>query len=190
MAGFGDPNAKVLIVGLAPAAHGANRTGRMFTGDRSGEWLYGTLQKFKFSSKSASSSANDNLKLRNCYITAVVRCAPPGNKPTKEELENCQQYLLSELEILKNVRVIVTLGKIAFDWTIDSLEKLRIKEAATKQLHRKRRLKFSHGATYQLNKKLILIASYHPSQQNTFTGKLTKPMFEAIFRTARSLLSA
>jgi uracil-DNA glycosylase family 4 len=178
--GFGDPDAKVLIAGLAPAAHGANRTGRMFTGDRSGEWLYGTLHKFQFSNKQISLSGDDELELMDCYITAVVRCAPPANKPLKDEIENCQPYLLSELTIFKDTRVIVTLGKIAFDWTIDSLGKLGVKKFD-------KRLKFAHGTKYQMNEKLTLIASYHPSQQNTFTGKLTKPMFESIFKIANEL---
>jgi len=180
--GFGDPNARLLIVGLAPAAHGANRTGRMFTGDRSGEWLYGTLHKFKFANKPISLSANDNLRLTDCYITAVVRCAPPGNKPTKDEIENCQRYLLDEIKILKKVGVIVALGKIAFDRTIDSIEKLSIK-------HFDRRPKFAHGAKYRINTNLTLIASYHPSQQNTFTGKLTHKMFDEIFRDVRKIIA-
>jgi len=180
--GFGDPDARILIVGLAPAAHGANRTGRMFTGDRSGEWLYGSLYKFHICNKQNSMSANDDLKLNNCYITAVVRCAPPANKPTKEEIENCQPYLANELEIFKNIRVIITLGKIAFDWTIYSLEKLQIKKFD-------RRPKFAHGAKYQISDNLDLIASFHPSQQNTFTGKLTHSMFDSIFKSAKSLLS-
>lgn len=179
--GFGDPDPRLLIVGLAPAAHGANRTGRMFTGDRSGEWLYGTLHKFQFANKPISSSSNDDLELNGCYITAVVRCAPPANKPTKDETENCQPYLIEELKMFKRVRVIVALGKIAFDWTIDSLEKLGEKNSGA-------RPKFAHGATYQITKKLALIASYHPSQQNTFTGKLTHPMFDSIFRTTKELL--
>ncbi len=179
--GFGDPNARILIVGLAPAAHGANRTGRMFTGDRSGEWLYGTLHKFQFSNKPISSSTDDDLELKDCYITAVVRCAPPANKPTKDEIGSCQSYLLSELEIFKDLRVVVALGKIAFDWTIEALGKLEIKKFS-------RRPKFGHGAEFQIDEKLTLIASYHPSQQNTFTGKLTHPMFDSIFRRAQELI--
>ena len=179
--GFGDPRARVLIVGLAPAAHGANRTGRMFNGDRSGEWLYGTLHKFQFSSRPASLSADDDLKLNDCYITAAVRCAPPGNKPMKDEIESCQRYLLSELDIFADLRVIVALGKIAFDWTIVSLETLEIRKFD-------HRPKFAHGAKSQVNEKLTLIASYHPSQQNTFTGRLTKPMFESIFREVKRLI--
>ncbi len=178
--GFGDPNARVLIVGLAPAAHGANRTGRMFTGDRSGEWLYGTLHKFQFSNEQISVSAGDELELKDCYITAVVRCAPPANKPLKDEIENCQPYLLGELKIFKSLKVIVALGKIAFDWTIDSLGKLGVKKFD-------KRPKFAHGAKFKINERITLIASYHPSQQNTFTGKLTRPMFESIFKTVNEL---
>ncbi len=178
---FGDPKARLLIVGLAPAAHGANRTGRMFTGDRSGEWLYGTLHKFRFSNHEKSLSADDDLVLKDCYITAVVRCAPPQNKPLREEIENCQTYLLEELSILSSLRVIIALGRIAFDETINSLEKNGI-------AHFPKKPHFGHGAVYEVTGELSIIASYHPSQQNTFTGKLTKPMFEAVFRTARRLL--
>jgi uracil-DNA glycosylase family 4 len=180
--GFGDPNPRLLIVGLAPAAHGANRTGRMFTGDRSGEWLYGTLHKFGFANKPVSVSANDGLKLKDCYVTAVVRCAPPANKPTKDEIQNCQPYLLEELQMFKRVGLIVALGKIAFDWTVDSLKKLDL-------YHPERSPKFAHGAKYQISEDLILIASYHPSQQNTFTGKLTHEMFDEIFKEARELVT-
>jgi uracil-DNA glycosylase family 4 len=179
--GFGDPNPRLLIVGLAPAAHGANRTGRMFTGDRSGEWLYGTLYKFHFSNRPISSSTDDDLELKDCFVTAVARCAPPANKPTKDEIENCQPYLLGELVIFKDLRVIVALGKIAFDWTIEALGKLEIREFC-------RRPKFTHGAKFQIDEKLTLIASYHPSQQNTFTGRLTHTMFESIFKATRNLL--
>jgi len=182
VAGFGDPNPRLLIVGLAPAAHGANRTGRMFTGDKSGEWLYGTLHKFQFASRPTSSSADDGLKLDDCYITAVVRCAPPANKPTRDEIGNCQPYLLDELKMFENLRVIVALGRIAFIWTIDSLEKLGI-------MGNDRHPEFTHGGRLQINERLSLITSYHPSQQNTFTGKLTHYMFDSIFRSARDLLS-
>ncbi len=179
--GFGDPNAEILIVGLAPAAHGANRTGRMFTGDRSGEWLYGTLHKFDLSNSAVSTSADDGLTLKDCYVTAVIRCAPPANKPTKNEILNCNQYLLDELTIFHNLRVIVALGRIAFDSTIDSVGKLGMK-------HFDRHPQFAHGTELKINDELTLIASYHPSQQNTFTKRLTKPMFESIFRRAKSLI--
>jgi uracil-DNA glycosylase len=117
--GFGDENARLVIVGLAPAAHGANRTGRMFTGDKSGDWLYGTLHKFGFANQPKSVDRDDGLELRNCYITASVRCAPPGNKPSREEFENCRPFLLDELRLLRNVRVMIALGKIAFDTVVD-----------------------------------------------------------------------
>jgi len=178
--GFGDTDAKILIVGLAPAAHGANRTGRMFTGDRSGEWLYSALHKFGFANNSASISADDDLELSGVYITAVVRCAPPDNKPSREEIESCQPYLLAELKAFSNLKVIISPGKIAFDWTIDSLDKLGIVSFDNKP-------RFSHGAHIEVNDDLTLIASYHPSQQNTFTGKLTKPMFESVFKTAKEI---
>ncbi len=179
--GFGDPDAHLLIVGLAPAAHGANRTGRMFTGDRSGEWLYEALHKFHFSNHESSLSADDGLALTDCYISAVLRCAPPQNKPLREEIENCQPYLFEELSILSNLHVIIALGKIAFDRTIDSLRR-------TEMAHFESKPKFAHGAVFVVSDGFTLIASYHPSQQNTFTGKLTKPMFESIFRTAEKLL--
>ena len=179
--GFGDSNAKLLIVGLAPAAHGANRTGRMFTGDRSGEWLYRALHKSGFANQPASNSANDGLKLRNCYITASVRCAPPVNKPLPEEFVNCRPYLLEEFGLLPNVRVILGLGKIAFDTAFDALRKLE-KTTLTK------RPKFAHGMEVKLNSETILLGSYHPSQQNTFTGILTQKMFDEIFRQVNAYI--
>ncbi len=182
VSGFGDPNARLLIVGLAPAAHGANRTGRMFTGDRSGEWLYSTLHKFGFASSGTSVSAEDGLTLHDCYITAVARCAPPQNKLLRDEIENCRPYLAVEFSLLKNVRVIVALGKLAFDETTKLLRSNGV-------LSSDMRPKFGHGATFDITEKLTLMASFHPSQQNTFTGKLTRPMFESVFRSARKLTS-
>ncbi len=179
--GFGDPNARLLIVGLAPAAHGANRTGRMFTGDRSGEWLHRTLHKFGFSNRENSSTNDDGLELVDCYITAVARCAPPQNKLLKEEIENCRPFLQEEFRILRNVRVVVALGKLAFDQVLTNF--LRDKSTPL----RKRPI-FKHGAAYHLNSTITVIASYHPSQQNTFTGKLTRPMFESVFRKVRAAL--
>ena len=178
--GLGDPNARLLVVGLAPAAHGANRTGRMFTGDRSGEWLYRTLHKFGFSNMDSSISADDGLKLADCYITAVARCAPPQNKLLKEEIEHCRPYLEEEFRILPNVRVVVVLGKLAFDRVVNDLLKDKVARRGKRQV-------FKHGAVYHLNSTITIIASYHPSQQNTFTGKLTRPMFESVFRKARRL---
>lgn len=181
LAGFGDPDARLLIVGLAPAAHGGNRTGRMFTGDRSGDWLYGTLHAFGFSNHPNSDSLNDGLELTDCYITAAVRCAPPANKPLLEEFEACRPYLVRELGLLKRVRVVVALGKIAFD----SFLKAYVEAGGSPP---KPRPRFGHGTRAKLGPGLTLLASYHPSQQNTFTGKLTRPMFHAVFAETRKIL--
>ena len=180
---LGDPNARLLIVGLAPAAHGGNRTGRMFTGDRSGDWLYATLHKAGFADRPASISRDDGMRLTDCYITASARCAPPQNKLLPSELQNCRGYLLKEIRLLPRVRVIVALGKVAFDTAFDSFRELGLTPSA-------RRPVFGHGAEYILNDRQTLIGSYHPSQQNTFTGKLTQPMFTAIFRKANRIISA
>lgn len=179
--GFGDPKARLLIIGLAPAAHGGNRTGRMFTGDRSGDWLYRTLHKFRFSNKPTSVHCDDGLKLKDCYITATIRCAPPANKPLPSEIRNCRPYLLRELELLKNVTVIVGLGKVGFDAAVTSFQELGWDAL-------KKKPRFFHAAEYPLNDKVTLIGSYHPSQQNTFTGRLTERMFDAVFRRAREIL--
>jgi uracil-DNA glycosylase family 4 len=179
--GFGDPEARLLIVGLAPAAHGGNRTGRMFTGDRSGDWLYGALHAHRFANQPHSEHRNDGLKLKDCYITAAVRCAPPRNKPSLAEFERCRPYLVQELKLFKNAKVIIALGKIAFDSFL----------AAYQEMGRaipKPRPKFGHGASVMLSENLRLICSYHPSQQNTFTGKLTREMFDNIFAQARAAL--
>ncbi|MGH8004436.1 MAG: uracil-DNA glycosylase [Limisphaerales bacterium] len=178
---FGDPNARLLVVGLAPAAHGANRTGRMFTSDRSGSLLYPTLFKFGFANQPTSFTRNDGLKLNDCYITAVVRCAPPQNKPTPKELANCRPYLLKELQLLSSLRVIVGLGKVAFDALFGSLKELGMITLKTRPV-------FGHGVIVLANPKLFLLSSYHPSQQNTFTGKLTEAMFADVFRKAKQLL--
>ena len=179
--GFGDPRARMLIVGLAPGAHGANRTGRMFTGDSSGNWLYGTLHKFGFASRLLSLSRTDGMKLRDCYITAALRCAPPANKPTANELRNCNAFFLDELRILYNIRIIVALGKVAFDTVIDAYRELHMTTLT-------KRPEFRHGLEIPLNYRQVLIASYHPSQQNTFTGKLTHTMFDTVFRRAKKIL--
>ncbi len=176
--GFGDPKARLLIVGLAPAAHGANRTGRMFTGDRSGEWLYRALHKFGFSNVENSLSADDGLTLTDCYITAVARCAPPQNKLLAEEIANCRPYLLEELSILSEIRIVIALGKLAFDRTIGALKE-------TGKVHFRKTPRFAHGGVVKVNDRLTLLASYHPSQQNTFTGRLTRPMFESVFKAAK-----
>ncbi|MCI0329411.1 MAG: uracil-DNA glycosylase [candidate division Zixibacteria bacterium] len=178
---FGDPNARLLVVGLAPAAHGANRTGRMFTSDKSGSLLYPTLHKFSFANQPASFTRDDGLKLNDCYITAVVRCAPPQNKPAPKELANCHPYLLDELRLLSSLRVIVGLGKVAFDAIFRSLKELEMTPLKTKPA-------FGHGVIVPVAPSLFLLGSYHPSQQNTFTGKLTESMFSDVFREAKKLL--
>lgn len=173
--GFGDTRAKLLIVGLAPAAHGANRTGRMFTGDCSGDWLIKALYKFGFANKSISVDRSDGLVLKNCYITAACRCSPPENKPTITELENCMEYLKQEVMLLKNLRVVCGLGKIGFDKIVACLKELRLVPESQKII-------FAHGCEYFIGNNILLIGTYHPSQQNTFTKKLTEPMFDNIFR--------
>jgi uracil-DNA glycosylase family 4 len=176
---FGDPGARVLIVGLAPAANGGNRTGRMFTGDRSGEWLFGALHKFHFANRPNSLRRDDGFALKDCYITATIRCAPPGNKPLPEEVENCRPYLLRELDLLKNLKIIVPLGHIAFTQTLKSL-RLTGYEIPP--------MVFGHGEVYPLPNGPTLILTYHPSQQNTQTGRLTHPMFDRIFERVREEL--
>ena len=183
LAGFGDPNARMLIVGLAPAAHGGNRTGRMFTGDRSGDWLYGALHAAGFANQPNSDHRDDGLELKDGYITAAVRCAPPANKPNLVEFKRCRPYLIEELKLLKNIRVVIVLGKIAFD---SFLAAYREKGGAVP----KPRPKFGHGVVVELPDGPQLICSYHPSQQNTFTGKLTQSMFRSIFEQARVALSS
>jgi uracil-DNA glycosylase family 4 len=180
-------------VGLAPAANGGNRTGRMFTGDRSGEWLFRALYEFGFANQPNSARRDDDFALNDCYITATIRCAPPDNKPLPEEIENCRPYFLKELDLLKNVKVLVPLGQIAFSQTLKSL-KLKGFEIPP--------LKFGHGKIFSLRtpngstelaevsqlRTISLITTYHPSQQNTQTGKLTKPMFHRIFRMVQKRL--
>ena len=172
---WGDPNARLLIVGLAPAAHGGNRTGRMFTGDGSGDWLERAMYESGFANMPTSRSKDDGLVLKDAYITAAIRCTPPDNKPLPTELANCSQYLVTELQILDNIKVIVMLGKIGFD--------------AYCRAAGLRRLRFSHGVSYDINGK-VLLASYHPSKQNTNTGKLTWKMWFDIFKKARSILGS
>ena len=180
--GFGDPQARLLIVGLAPAAHGGNRTGRVFTGDRSGDWLFRALHKAGFANQSTSIHKKDGLKLHDAFITAACRCAPPDNKPLPQELANCRPFLLREIELLTNLRVILGLGKIGFDTAFDALRALR-------KTILKSRPKFAHGAEAQISEHLTLLGTFHPSQQNTFTGKLTEPMLDAVFARAKELLS-
>ncbi len=182
---FGDPYARMLILGLAPAAHGANRTGRMFTGDKSGEWLYRALYKAGFASREASLHRDDDLVLVGCLITAVNHCAPPANKPLNEEMANCRPYLARELKALPNLKIVLALGKIAFDTAHRVISETHPVESGTKAMSRP---VFSHGARYDYPFGLTLLASYHPSQQNTFTGKLTEPMFDSVFQQARAIL--
>jgi uracil-DNA glycosylase family 4 len=177
--GFGDPKAHLLIVGLAPAAHGGNRTGRMFTGDRSGDFLYAALHRAGFANQPIAHSRDDGLQLIDAYIAASGRCAPPDNKPTPQELNNCRPYLIEELRLLKNVRVIVALGKIAFDNMLLVL-------AARGVEIRKPRPAFGHNVVHRLDR-YTLIGSYHPSQRNTQTGLLTPAMFDRIFQRARDV---
>ena len=211
---FGDPHARVLIVGLAPAAQGGNRTGRMFTGDRSGEWLFNALYQFGFANQPNSLRIDDDFNLGDCYITATIRCAPPKNRPLPEEIDSCRSYFLEELDLLKNVKILIPLGQIAF---VQTLKSLRLKGYEIPPLS------FGHGKVYQLSKKaglqtpvgdarllrhrsgpgpdgqgfkpfppelqtLTLITTYHPSQQNTQTGKLTRPMFHKIFSIVKEKL--
>lgn len=181
---LGDPNAQVLIVGLAPAAHGANRTGRMFTGDKSGLWLFNALNKFGFSNVKESLSRKDGLKLKNVYITAMVHCAPPKNKPSTEEIDTCSLYLQEEIELLTNLKVIVALGKIAFDGYYKSLKNMGYTwEQNSIKPH------FGHGSIFETPDGKTLISSFHPSQQNTQTGKLTREMFDEIFMKIRQILN-
>jgi uracil-DNA glycosylase family 4 len=175
--GFGDPDARAIVVGLAPGAHGANRTGRVFTGDRSGEWLYRALHRAGFANQPTSLSRGDGLTLRDCWVTVTVRCAPPDNKPTPAERDACMPFLVDELRLLRRARVLVCLG--AFAW--DSL--LRALDAPSP------RPKFAHAAEASVSG-YTLLGSYHPSQQNTFTGKLTEPMLDAVFARARALVAA
>ncbi len=183
LAGFGDGMARLLIVGLAPAAHGGNRTGRMFTGDRSGDWLYGALYAAGFANQPTSIQRNDGLELIDCYISAAVRCAPPDNKPSRIEFERCRPYLVEELQLLESFRCVIALGKIAFDSYLTAYH-------ANGGIIPKPRPKFGHGNTVKLPSGVTLISSYHPSQQNTFTGKLTRTMFHDVFRNARAVLSS
>ena len=182
---LGDTNAEVLIIGLAPAAHGANRTGRMFTGDMSGAWLFTTLNKYGFASSPDSSHKNDGLTLRNVYISSIIHCAPPNNKPFQKEVDMCLDFLLEEIKLLKNVRVVVTLGKFAFDGYFKAL---KLSGSLPKNGHPKPR--FGHGAKYETTDGKLLISSFHPSQQNTRTGKLTRKMFDSIFDTVTTRLNA
>jgi uracil-DNA glycosylase family 4 len=175
--GFGDPNARVLVLGLAPGAHGSNRTGRPFTGDASGKFMYPILYEAGFSNQPNADSRDDGLQLKDLYITAAVRCAPPDNKPLPEELANCAPYLDREVDGLKNVRVVVALGRIGFEAYINHLRRHGVIASRKPYL-------FGHGVSYRMPDGKILLASYHPSNQNTQTGKLTREMFAQIFLSA------
>ena len=178
--GFGDPNARVLILGLAPGAHGSNRTGRPFTGDASGKFMYPVLYETGFANQPNATDRADGLELKDLYITAAVRCAPPGNKPTIDELANCSAYLDREMQGLAQVKVVVALGRIGFDAYLNHLKR-------SGRLGSKRPYIFKHGAQYPLPDGKTLLASYHPSNQNTQTGKLTRKMFVSIFQEAARL---
>ena len=182
--GFGDPRAPIVIVGLAPAAHGGNRTGRIFTGDRSGDWLFGTLHRAGLANQPTSVRADDGLRLRGAYVTAVNRCPPPQNRPTTEERDNCLPYLVRELGLLRRVRVMVALGSFAWAGSLLGLTALGAEIPRP-------RPRFAHGAEAEIEVpgrgEWSLLGCFHPSQQNTFTGRLTEPMMDAVFGRAREL---
>jgi uracil-DNA glycosylase family 4 len=179
--GFGDPHARLLIVGLAPGAHGANRTGRVFTGDDSGHWLYGALYEHGFSNQATATHRADGLELVGAYINNACRCAPPDNKPTAEEFAACRPYFHAELDLLTGVRVVLALGKLAFD---------AYKQYLSARGVSTRGMAFGHGREYQLPGGVTLLCSYHPSRQNTNTGVLTPAMWHAIFARCRALVDA
>ncbi|HYP47763.1 MAG TPA: uracil-DNA glycosylase [Thermoleophilaceae bacterium] len=174
--GWGDPGARVYVLGLAPAAHGGNRTGRIFTGDRSGDWLFGSLHRTGFANQASSTHRGDGLAVRDAFIGAAVRCAPPANKPLPAERDNCLPYAAEELELLEQVRVLVALGGFAWDAA------LRLEPVAPRP-----RPRFGHGAEASLPSGRLLLGTYHPSPQNTVTGRLTEPMLDAVFQRAREL---
>jgi uracil-DNA glycosylase family 4 len=180
--GFGDPAANLVVVGLAPAAHGANRTGRLFTGDSSGDFLWSALHRWGFASQPSSRARGDGLALLKCYVTAAARCAPPGNRPTAEELASCRPYLLGELGLLQEAVVYLALGRIAFHSLLHALSEMGLGPLPGAR-------DFSHGGLWYLSPgRKVLMASYHPSRQNTQTGRLTPRMFHAVFRRARGVL--
>jgi uracil-DNA glycosylase len=180
--GFGDPEARLLIVGLAPGAHGSNRTGRVFTGDASGVWLYEALHRFGWASQASSASLHDGLTLTDCYITAAARCAPPGNRPTADELTHCRPYLEEEIRALTNVGTVLALGRVGWEaWLRAAGWWARLGSAKPK---------FAHGSEAVLPDGTLLVASFHPSRQNTNTGRLTRPMWYAVFQRIRTAMSA
>jgi uracil-DNA glycosylase len=178
---FGDPRARLLVIGLAPAAHGGNRTGRIFTGDRSGDWLYRALYNFGFANQPNSTDRLDGLRLLDCYITAAIHCAPPDNKPLPSEFANCRPYFLEELQQLKNVKIVVPLGLIGFKTYFSSRKQLGLPTPSPLP-------PFGHSLSARLPDGITVISSYHPSQQNTQTGKLTEKMLDDVFRKARKIL--
>lgn len=180
---FGDPRARMLVVGLAPGAHGANRTGRMFTGDRSGEWLYRAMHRYGFANQAESVGRGDGLKLEDAYVSATAHCAPPDNKPARDEVEACRGYLVRELDAMTRLKVVLALGRIAFDGFLAAW-------AASGRDAPEPKPKFAHGSDAELAGGVRLLGSYHPSQQNTFTGRLTRPMFHRVFKKARHLVDA
>lgn len=175
--GFGDTGARILVLGLAPAAHGANRTGRIFTGDRSGDWLFGALHRAGLANQPTSRSVDDGLELSGTWVTSAVRCAPPANKPTPEERTTCRPFLEREIALLSDLRVVVCLGAFAY-------------ECATAEFGVRPRPRFGHGVEVPTASGVTLVCSFHPSQQNTFTGRLTEPMLDAVFSRARALARA
>jgi uracil-DNA glycosylase len=179
VSGFGDPGARVLVVGLAPAAHGGNRTGRVFTGDRSGQWLFAALHRAGFANRPDSERRGDGLRLRGAYVTAVNRCPPPANRPTPAERDNCLPYLVRELGLLRRARVLVALGSFAWDGALRALREAGLEIPRPKP-------RFAHGAEAAVGS-YALLGSYHPSQQNTFTGRLTEAMLDAVFARASEL---
>jgi uracil-DNA glycosylase len=179
--GFGDRNARVLILGLAPGAHGSNRTGRPFTGDGSGDFMYPVLYNTGFASQPMAISRDDGMRLTDAYITAAVRCAPPANKPTPEEIANCAHFLDTEISLLPKLRVIVALGKIGFDAYLNHLRRIGV-------ITSRAPYEFRHGAEYRMANGIVLLGTYHPSLQNTNTGKLTAQMFRRIFERAKELI--
>lgn len=181
--GFGDRAARLLIVGLAPAAHGANRTGRLFTGDRSGDFLFAALHATGFANQPTSTDRHDGLALRDAFMTPICRCAPPANRPLPVEVMRCRAYLLEELRLLSRLRVVVALGQLALDGFLAAW-------AEHRGVMPKPRPRFAHGLELALDACTTLLCSYHPSQQNTFTGRLTQPMLQAVLRRAQRLLGA
>ena len=183
LSGFGDPAAGIVVVGLAPAAHGGNRTGRMFTGDRSADWLFAAMHRAGLANQPNSDHRGDGLRLRGAYVTAVVRCAPPANKPTPAERDNCLPYLERELALLARARVVVALGKFGWDGFLAAARAVGVPTPRPKP-------RFGHGAEAELGDRFTLLGCFHPSQQNTFTGKLTEPMIDAVFARAKELTAA